>query len=303
MDRIKTSTRKIYCSAWKKFNEFFIRLDRKPDTWEERIILFVGFLIEQKKQSQTIRSYLSALRAVLRDDGVTLNENRFLLSALTKACKYKNDQVRTRMPIQKSMLKVILARVKQHYYTERGQPYLAILYSTLFSTAYFGLFRVGELTAGSHPVMVKDVHLARNKKKFLFILRTSKTHGKHNFPQTVKITASGNMSQVHCLFESQDEQYCPFRLLRDYVACRPHYKSLEEPFFIFRDWSPVKPEDMRKTLKSMIQLCNLDQNLYDTHSFRAGRSVDLLKMGIEISLLKKIGRWKSNIVYSYFKGI
>ena len=110
-DRIKDSMRKIYYSAWKQFNEFFIRLDSKPNTWEERIILFVGFMVEQKRQSQTIKMYLSAIRAVLREDGVILNEDTYLLKSLTKACKYKNDCVRTRMPIQKSMLKVLLTRL------------------------------------------------------------------------------------------------------------------------------------------------------------------------------------------------
>ena len=67
------------------------------------------------------------------------------------------------------MLRIILRKVDL-IFMEKGQPYLATMYKALISTAYFGLFCVGELTTGTHPVKVIDVHIGRNKKKFLFIL-------------------------------------------------------------------------------------------------------------------------------------
>ena len=51
-----------------------------------------------------------------------------------------------------------------------NQPYLISLYKTLLLTAYFGLFRVGELTSGDHPVLAKDVSIGTNKDKILFCL-------------------------------------------------------------------------------------------------------------------------------------
>ena len=59
IDKLKTerhqiTTRKNYYGIWKTFNEFFIKLDRKPASWEERLILFVGYLIERKRQLTTI---------------------------------------------------------------------------------------------------------------------------------------------------------------------------------------------------------------------------------------------------------
>ena len=64
-----------------------MRLDTKPSTWEERLVLFVRFLIQQRRKSTTIRSYISAIKSVLRDDGEELNEDIFLLKSLTRACK------------------------------------------------------------------------------------------------------------------------------------------------------------------------------------------------------------------------
>ena len=89
----RKSTTSNYLSIWRQFNRFVIKLDSKPPTWEERLILFVGQLVQDGMQSSTVRSYISAIKGTLTDDGYIWNENRALLSALTKACKVVNDRV------------------------------------------------------------------------------------------------------------------------------------------------------------------------------------------------------------------
>ena len=87
------------------------------------------------------------------------------------------------------MLEVLLKTVTKHF-TDINQPYLVFLYRALFSTAYYGLFRLSKLmsgTLGSHPIQARDVHIGDNKRKMLFALRTSKTHGEDVEPQIVKI--------------------------------------------------------------------------------------------------------------------
>ena len=105
-EKVQNTTKNNYYSAWKAFNDFFISLDIKPDNWEDRVILFIGFLIEYKKvKSQTVKSYISAIKSVLYTYGkFKLNEDKFLLTSLTRACKLQNDTVRIRLPIKKSLL-------------------------------------------------------------------------------------------------------------------------------------------------------------------------------------------------------
>ena len=54
---------------------------------------------------------------------------------------------------------------------------------------YFGLLRISEVSKGSHPILAHDVHIADNKKKFLILLRTSKTLYKNMHPQSIKISS------------------------------------------------------------------------------------------------------------------
>ena len=292
--RNRDSMRKIYYCIWKKFNEFFIQLDSKPDSWEERPILFVGYLVENEKlQSSTVRSYISAIKAVLREDGVQLSEDKYLLSSLTKACRLQNDKVITRLPIQKPLLTLIVRTTRNHF-LEINQPFLRTLYCTLFTTAYFGLFRIGELTSGTHPVLAKDIHLGSNKNNFKFLLRMFKTHWKNRRPQEIKISSITDWQQ------SKDAKLiCPYRNLRSYLEMWKGSDCENEPFFIFSDGSPVKPEHMRNTLKQMIQLAGLDPSVYGVHSIYGGRSRDLLQARMTVCQIKKFGRWYSNAVYLY----
>ena len=182
INQYRDSTKKNYYGIWKHFNDFFLRLDDKPDDWEDRIVLFIGYLSDARKKSTMIRCYVSAIKTVLQLDHIKLNLDELLLRSLTRACKLKDDTVATRLPIKRHMLNTIL-RFTEDKFSE--QPYLKVLYMALFAMAYFGLFWVGELTLSSHVVKARDVHIARNKYKMLFVLRSSKTHARCMKPQQI----------------------------------------------------------------------------------------------------------------------
>ena len=87
----RDSTKRNYYRIWKSFNAFYLWLDVKPRSWEDHITLFIGHLISENKQYATIKSYLSTIRAVLKQDKVKLKEDLFLISSLTRACRIRND--------------------------------------------------------------------------------------------------------------------------------------------------------------------------------------------------------------------
>ena len=94
-------------------------------------------MVQSNRKSSTIKSYISAIRAVLQEIKIELKEDRFLLTSLMKACQLRNDVIRVRLLIQKGMLAMILRQVVKLF---SDQPYLRDLYRAMFSTAYFGLF-------------------------------------------------------------------------------------------------------------------------------------------------------------------
>ena len=220
----RDTTRQIYYTIWKLFSEFYLKLDCKPTEWEERITLYAAYLIDTNKQYSTVNSYISAIKAVLQEEGIELKQNQFLLTALTRACKLHNDCFSVKLPIHQDLLAIILSEIHKAYNEKDHQPYLALLYRTIFSTSYFGLFRVSEKaqTPGNHAVKVGDVQIGQNKKKFMFVLRSSKTHNSGNTPQIIKISSTkkkGNTQRTNRL-----ELPCPFDLLHQYSRCRTRTK-------------------------------------------------------------------------------
>ena len=137
------------------------------------------------------QSYISALKAVLGEDDQEINEKDYLITSLTKAFRLQNDQIATRLPIQKGLLRIILQQVSRKFKnSDSHQPFLTTLYRAIFSTMYHGLLQIGEAASDSHPILARDVHIGTNKRKFLLILHTSKMHWKNARPQMIKITAS-----------------------------------------------------------------------------------------------------------------
>ena len=257
--------------------------------WEERLVLFVGYLINDNKKSTTIKSYISAIKAVLQYGKVKLKLDELLLTSLTRACKLNNDRMITRLPIKLNVLNILI-KTTEKLYTDNSQPYLVTLYKAMLSTAYFGLFRISEITAGPHAVQARDVHIGVNKNKMMFLLRTSKTHNPGDKPQIIKISAER---------ESSTPNWCPFKLLKDFLRIRGKRINETEEFFIFRDHTPVKPDCFRKILKKLLKVNGFENRLYSSHSLRAGRACQLFEMGISVETILKIGRFKSSSIYAY----
>ena len=237
-----------------------------------------------------IRSYISAIKHVLRCDEYTWNDDGMMLSTITRSCKLINDTVRIRLPISRKLLDLMLVKMSRIFST---QPYLKIMYHVLFILGYYGLMRIGELTSGTHPILAKDVHVSDEKDKILLVLHSSKTHGKESRPLKIKIE-----SLHYCRHSAL---FCPFATVCNYITVRGQYITKTEPFFVFSSRDPVTPPQVRKILQDVFEILNLDATLYGMHSLRSGRATDMYKMGYSISEIKMAGRWQSGAVYKYLK--
>ena len=181
--------------------------------------------------------------------------------------------------------------VSEYYINKHlTQPYLEALYHALFVTGYFGLFRIGKLTSGSHPILAKDVQIATNKKKMQFTLHSSKTHGVGNLPQVVKISSlkqSANLGECSVArINSSSADFCPYQIICRYAQVRGPFKHDSDPFFIFADGSPVRPHHMTKCLKLVLARLGKDARNFSVHSLRIGRSTDLLELGLSVETIK-----------------
>ena len=268
-----------------------IRLDFLPKTWEERLALYVGYQTDRGLQSSTLKSYISAIKAVLADDDYEWDDKKWKLTALTKSCRMTNDHVTTRLPIQVGLLEIIIHELRNFY---ESQLFLYVLYKCMFLLAYYGLLRVSELTntKSNHAIKACDVHTNDDNTKLLIVMRSSKTHGKRDKPQELRINSNLIATARH---------FCPVQAINDYLQLKGDYIHEDEQLFTFSDHTPVRSSQFRWLLKKLLRNLGLNDKLYGTHSFRSGRATDLTKYGYSIDQVKLLGRWRSNAVFRYIR--
>lgn len=286
---LRPSSQKMYHKTWTRFLEFLGGFKNLPAKWEDKMVMFAAHLGNMGEYSQTVSSYMSAIRYKLRKDGVEIPDKNFEIASIIRTCKLKNDQVRYRCGLTKNMTEELIAATKK-LLLDKGQTYLFYLYRAIFLTAYYGMFRIGELGDSPHALKVADVKESRNKAKFLLILRSSKTHGKGDHPHTVNIPQVVDINFSENLFD-------PYVALADFQARRPQACN----FFVFADGSPVKVEQIRAMFKRVLKLANFDPEIFDFHSYRVGRATELLANSVPFEIVKKWGNWKSDSIWKYFK--
>ena len=189
---VQKTTRRTYHNVWTNFNKFIIRLDDIPHKWETRVSLYCAYLIEIKRlQSATVKSYISAIKKVLIEDGYEWSNRSALLNAITRSCKIKYDRIKTRLPIRRNFLELIVTNMRRKF---RKQIYLMTLYTSAVLLCYYGMLRVGEVAQSQHSIKAVDVHDAQKRSKLLLVLHSSKTHGPNTRPQEIEIIGKGEIS-------------------------------------------------------------------------------------------------------------
>ena len=236
----RSSTSKSYLNIWRQFNKFVINLDTKHSCWKDRVQLFIGYKIYQGMQSSTVKTYISAIKKTLIDDGYQWDDQKVILGSLTKACKLVNDKVFTRLPIQFGLLEMMLCEL-QRVFGDSGQHYIQHLYRTMFALSYYGMMKISEVAKSDHVLKARNVPAAANKEKLKIILYTSKTHGIGMRPQKIEITS--NSSEKSGSYAKR--YFCPLAITNYFMTLRGGYESDDEQFFIFHDDTPVTPNHTR----------------------------------------------------------
>ena len=90
-------------------NKFLNKLDFVPESWEERVSYFCAHLIDVHGiQSTTLKSYVSAIKHILKVKEYEWNDGKVYLDVLVRSCKLINDHQTIQLPIQFKLFELIL---------------------------------------------------------------------------------------------------------------------------------------------------------------------------------------------------
>ena len=192
-------------------------------------------------------------------------------------------RVDSRLPITPDILDKLLRVLPSVCNSE----YESMLFSALFTTAYFGFFRIGELVvnkslAHSHTLGINDISFSNNGMSMFIQLRFSKTDQ----------LGRGSMLGL----ESITSHLCPVQLMKKYLHIRPQRLG---PAFIHFNGLPVTRYQFNAVLKKSLEVSNVSSANYCSHSFRIGAASHSSKIGFTDDEIKEFGRWDSKVSKAY----
>ena len=289
---ITKGSRRTYERAWKTYVEFsFEFCDSRRSLLPvsvNNLALFISYLSAQKFASSTISTYVSALSYVHKLGNFPDPTKNVLVQKLLTAHSKLHSSPDVRLPITRSVLQHLVLALNH----TNSSAFQRLLYQTMFLVAFYGFFRVGELTVKSANlkslVHVQDLHF-----QFSNNVVTSATI-------VIKDFKHNNTRRPFSVFLERAEgaTLCPVAYLQRYFSTRG---ATPGPLFCFADGSPVKTSQFTQQLQQALNFCGLDSTKYKSHSFRIGAASLAAEKGLSDAQIRHLGRWKSDAFKLYIR--
>ena len=280
-------SRKQYSRAWVVFTEFYTRYqgaDLHLPVSTACIALFISFFLCQGPCS----CYHKLVPISSSIKGHYDRTKSFLVEKLLLAvgCRGQAD---VRMPISHPLL-YELVRALQH---TSPSAYRRSLFGAMFMTAFYGFFRIGELSCNSK----QQVDTVVQFDQVTFLKQSSRvtavkiviTKFKHN---------TNNRPFVITIESEPSETFCPVQTVIDYIKLRGYHKG---PLFTCAASRAISTNNFNTELHRALNFCSLDCSRYKSHSFCIGAVCHASEKGFSDSQIHTLGRWSSDTFRTYIR--
>ena len=279
------STIRKYNNAWSAMARFLTSVGgshRLPVATHMLALHLVDEFLEGRKPG-TIKGDLAAIAWFHKLAGLEDPSKHYLLKKVLTGLTKLGPPKKQKKPLTWALLGRVVGSL-----SEAHADYEVRLYRAVFILAYFASLRASEYTHSStsnHTLRLKDVAFSHADEGTKLILTLSSFKNSKR-PARLVVSPSG----VHNL--------CPVKAVKDFLKVR---KSGVEQLFTKRDGSRLSRHLVAKTLKGCVRSCGLNPEDFDTHSFRAGRTTDLVEWGASDAVIRESGRWGSNAFLEYVR--
>ena len=283
---LSKNTWHVYENALKSFEEFRGQycLDQMWPPPLMHIINYIVFLSNKGYSAPTAKSYISGISFKLKMHDSVDHTKSFVAQKLLTGMSKKYKSADLRHPITLSILRKIITVLPKVCNSQFEQ----VLFSSIFSLAFFGFLRIGEITDSAgvdHTIQVDDVQFDDNKNSVTVTIQSSKTD-QYGYNETLQV------------MKNSDRIVCPVKQLLAYLVIRP---KIQGPVFCHLNHKSVTRFQVSSILKSALSFNGYNPDHYNTHSFRIGAATTAALMGKTDDEIKLMGRWKSNTFRRYIR--
>lgn len=285
---------KTYSTVWNAFCHFAGERSEVPRLPVLSTVIqeFIAWLSLRGLASSTIATYVAGVGLYHKLQGYFDPTKDFLVSKLLEGCRRDRKTVDQRTPITLPILTRILEALP-HICASRFEE---LLFRAAMLCAFFGFMRVGEFTADSKTALQESVLLLSDVTfddvgdsgaSLLISFRTCKTNHSGT-PLVIK------------LVRAYDSFLCPVTTLRKFIEVRPVGC---EALFCHFNCEPLTRYQFNAVLQKALGFCGLGDLHIRAHSFRIGAATLAHDMGVPLSEIQRMGRWRSDAALSYIRPV
>ncbi|XP_052226643.1 integrase/recombinase xerD homolog isoform X2 [Dreissena polymorpha] len=283
------STKASYKNAflqYQRFHSTHYPLSNCLPITTDRLAQFIAFCHNLSFQANTISTYVSALGYIHKLYNLANPTESFVIKKLLYSLR-RTSTADKRLPFTIANIRTLLfflrSNIKDHYHR--------VLLKAMFLMAFFGLFRVGELSLShnghQNTISRQDLTFLYTDSKLSSAVVTIRNY-KHSKGQCTSIP----------LASQSNKQLCPVRALFKYIRLCP---SDTGPLFKFANGEPVTATFFRSNLRTCVVASQLSPHRYTSHSFRIGGATHAHSQNMSASQIQQLGRWKSNAYLKYIR--
>ena len=282
----------MYESGGKRYLKFCDKAQLTPfPTSEKILLLFVGYLHQERLAHGSIKSYLAAVRyeQICRGMGnPNISAMPQLEYVLKGAKKSTPASSRRRLPITPH----ILSKLKEVWQLEPKKRDAKMLRAAS-CLCFFGFLRSGEIVAPAERAHDPQSHLCFSD------VRTD-SHASPSMLQ-VKIKASKTdpfRQGVTLYIGATRGPLCPVTSVLSYMVARG---NSDGPLFTWEDGRYLTRAGFVSGMRVALSAAGYAAQDYAGHSFRIGAATTAARCGIQDSLIKTLGRWESTAYTRYIR--
>lgn len=250
----------------------------------QHLTLFISYCFEKGLSPKSISTYVAGINYYHKLHGFYDLNGIFIVKKILEGCHRSRSTRDKRAPLTKHVLLAVCRSLTEVCF----DSYEVKLFHSLFTLAYFGMFRVGELVNTNkhqqgNALLNEDVQITRDSS-IIIRLNLFKTNQRGK--------------PVYLKVPSDVGYICPVKAIKEFMAVRPNIRG---SLFCHSDGSVVTRTQFSAVLAKAINKTRFLRAQYRTHSFRIGRATDLASDGYPSEIIRKLGRWSSDCVNLYLR--
>jgi len=292
INSVAPNTKRAYSTGVASFQSFRVNYGL-PETWPppvQDLVLFIASLSLRNFSSKSVELYTAAISFQCKIQNLQDTTKHFLVNKALMGLKRVGKDKKVRLPITINILQGILTKLPavclNHFETT--------LFASAFVCAFFGFFRVGEITAAGRKdphidrvLSIQDLQWSHNSDILVIHIRCSKTD------------QSGQGAFIK-LAKQHNPMLCPVTTLKHYLAIRPTGAG---PIFQHFDRTPLTRHQFSAVLKKALLRLSPELKNFSSHSFRLGAASSAAQWGWSVESIKASGRWSSDAYKGYVQSI